>query len=45
MNEIHFDFEAFLTLASAITLVCWLIGKIKYKGEETKEKNFMTSVI
>ena len=45
MNEIHFDFEAFLTLASAITLVCWLIGKIKYKGEEPKEKNVMTSVI
>ena len=45
MNEIHFDFEAFLTLASAITLVCWLIGKIKYKGEEPKEKSFMTSII
>ena len=45
MNEIHFDFEAFLTLASAITLVFWLIGKIKYKGEEPKEKSFMTSVI
>ena len=37
-NEIHFDFEAFLALASAITLVCWLVIKFKYKGEEPKQK-------
>jgi signal peptidase I len=45
VNEIHFDFEAFLTLASAITLVCWLIGKIKYRGKEFESKGFMASVI
>lgn len=45
MNEIHFDFEAFLTIASALTLVCWIIGKVKYKGQEPTDKSFMTSVI
>jgi signal peptidase I len=45
VNEIHFDFEAFLTIASALTLICWIIGKVKYKGEEPAEKSFMTSVI
>ena len=45
MNEIHFDFEAFLTLASAITLICWLIAKIKYRGKELESKGIMTSVI
>ncbi|MEZ5472963.1 MAG: signal peptidase I [Marinicella sp.] len=45
MNEIHFDFEAFLTIASALTLICWIIGKVKYKGQEPTEKSFMTSVI
>ncbi len=45
MNEIHFDFEAFLTLASAITLVMWLIGKFKYKGKEPEQKSIMTSIL
>ncbi|MGJ8663933.1 MAG: signal peptidase I, partial [Marinicella sp.] len=45
MNEIHFDFEAFLTIASAITLVCWLIGKIKYKGKEPESKGIITWMI
>ncbi len=45
MNEIHFDFEAFLTLASAITLVMWLIGKFKYRGKEPESKSIMTSII
>ncbi len=45
MNEIHFDFEAFLTLASAITLVCWLIGKFKYRGEAPQDPGVMASII
>jgi signal peptidase I len=45
VNEIHFDFEAFLTLASLITLVMWLIGKFKYKGQEPEKKTVMTHIL
>lgn len=34
MNEIHFDFEAFLTIASVVTFIPWLIAKIKYRNRE-----------
>ncbi|MFK8011022.1 MAG: signal peptidase I [Marinicellaceae bacterium] len=36
MNEIHFDFEAFLTLASAITAVLWGLS-IYFRKSKAKE--------
>ncbi len=36
MNEIHFDFEAFLTLASTITGVLWLLS-IYFRKARSKE--------
>ncbi|WP_395376443.1 signal peptidase I [Marinicella sp. W31] len=31
MNEIHFDFEAFLAIATLLTGVMWVLGKFVYK--------------
>ena len=36
MNEIHFDFEAFLTIASAITGILWLLS-IYFRKAHAKE--------
>ena len=36
MNEIHFDFEAFLALASGITFVLWLLS-IYFKKLNAKQ--------
>ena len=35
MNEIHFDFEAFLAIATVLTGVMWGIGKFVYKKKAT----------
>ena len=42
-NEIHFDFEAFLTLATLITGVMWILGKYVYKKKA--EGSFGGSVL
>lgn len=34
MNEIHFDFEAILTLATLLTIVPWFYIKFKYKKSD-----------
>lgn len=43
MNEIHFDFEAFLTLASLITGVLWLIAL--YLHKKHSKISFLSNVI
>lgn len=43
MNEIHFDFEAFLTLASLITGVLWLIAL--YLRKKDSKHSFAGNVI
>jgi len=43
MNEIHFDFEAFLTLASFITGVLWLIAI--YFTKKKNKQSFTINVI
>lgn len=35
MNEIHFDFEAFLTIAALLTGIMWALGKFVYKKKAT----------
>lgn len=45
MNEIHFDIEAFLAIASAITFVGWIIAKIKFKGDSEAPAGFIGSLI
>jgi signal peptidase I len=45
VSDVHFDFEAFLAIASLLTFVCWITAKFKYKGKEPDQPGFMTSVI
>lgn len=45
MSDVHFDFEAFLAIASLLTFACWLVAKVKYRGKEPEKQGFMTSVI
>jgi signal peptidase I len=45
VSDVHFDFEAFLAIASLLTFICWITAKIKYQGKEPDQPGFMTSVI
>lgn len=45
MNEIHFDFEAFLTIASVVTLLGWLYVKIKLRGQEVEQKGVFLNIV
>ena len=45
MNEIHFDIEAFLAIASAVTFIGWIIAKIKFKGDTEAPAGFMGTLI
>ncbi|WP_154223292.1 signal peptidase I [Marinicella rhabdoformis] len=45
MNEIHFDIEAFLAIASAITFVGWIIAKLKFKGDAEAPEGFVGALI
>jgi len=45
VSDVHFDFEAFLAIASLVTFICWITAKIKFQGKEPDNQGFMTSVI
>lgn len=45
MNEIHFDIEAFLVIASTITFIGWIIAKIKFKGDQAAPEGFIGGLI
>ncbi len=45
MNEIHFDFEAFLALASVLTFFGWLYVKIKLKKKDTEQTSLFLNIV